>query len=401
MDEARSQVADAVLFSAIFGFASGIVFDAFAPQTAPMHLCIGALALVSVTVFFVSKKPRLVLLGLGIFLGAALLGGFRMEAVKPDATYLADKVGQKVTLQGIIDGPEFKSGGIAFTLDTGEAGVNVSTQDYQPLVYGDEVTVTGKLYKPDNFTTDQGTQFDYVSYLYRDDILYGMAYAKVTVLSHNHGNWLVAKLGPVEDWFLASFNRVLPVKEADLEGGLVLGSKENIDNSFRDALVTTGTIHIIALSGYNVTVVANALRGLFTDVLGLLGCHRASSAGAVVIVLFVVMTGLQSSAIRAGIMALIGLFARGKGRTYDAFRALAFAGFLMILYDPEVHLVYDVSFQLQLSCNARRRIHNARTRAKKFALEFRSKFCMSSRSAKPMSVTLWRAARRAAVYPLV
>ena len=89
---------------------------------------------------------------------------------------------------------------------------------------------------------------------------------------------------------------------------------------------------------------ANALRGLFVDVLGL-STAVASGAGAVVIVLFVVMTGLQSSAIRAGIMALIGLFARGKGRTYDAFRALVLAGFLMILYDPK-YLVYDVSFQL-------------------------------------------------------
>lgn len=351
MEQARSKIADAILFSTILGFASGIVFSTSATQTAPMQLCVGALAFISFFVFFISKKPRLPFLAAAVFLAAGLLGAYRMEIAKPDLAYLADKVGQKVTLRGIIDGPEFHSGGIQFTLDTpstssGQAaiGIKVSTQDYQPLAYGDEVEVTGKLWTPENFTTDQGTEFDYVSYLYKDDVLYQMSYAKVTVLSHGHGNWLVAKLGPVEDWFLAGFNRVLPVKDADLEGGLVLGSKENIPNSFRDALVATGTIHIIALSGYNVTIVANALRGLFVDVLGF-SATVASSAGALVIVLFVVMTGLQSSAIRAGIMALIGIFARGKGRTYDAFRALMLSGFLMLLYDPK-YLPYDVSFQL-------------------------------------------------------
>ncbi len=358
MDGARAKITDTILFSSILGFASGIISDAFFFQKAPAPMLLayaGAFALLVLGAslslsFFPQKlkrpvaKFRLPLIGAGVFIIAALLGGWRMQAAKPDLSYLADKIDQKVTLRGIIDAPEFRSGGIQFTLDTGNAGVIISTKDYQTLAYGDEVEVTGKLRKPDNFTTDQGTEFDYVSYLYKDDILYRMSYAKVKVLSHGHGSWLVAKLGPVEDWFLQGFNRVLSVRGADLEGGLVLGSKENIDPGFRDALVTTGTIHIIALSGYNVTVVANALRALFTDVLGL-GTLVASGAGALCIIFFVVMTGLQSSAIRAGIMALIGLFACGKGRTYDAFRALVVAGFLMILYDPK-YLPYDVSFQL-------------------------------------------------------
>ena len=344
MDGARAKITDTILFSTMLGFATGIVFNAFIHIPAPMLICIGAVAFLAFVIFIFAKRHRHVFLGIALFLAASFLGGWRMEAAKPDLSYLADKVGQKVTLTGTIDAPEFRTGGIQFTLDTGQASVIVTTKDYQELSYGDEVTVTGKLWKPENFTTDQGTEFDYVSYLYKDDVLYTMSYAKVAVLSHDNGSWLVAKLGPVEDWFLRSFNRVLPVQEADLEGGLVLGSKENISSSFRDALVATGTIHIIALSGYNVTVVANALRAFFVDILGL-GTLVASGAGAICIMLFVVMTGLQSSAIRAGIMALVGLFARGKGRTYDAFRALLLAGFLMVLYDPK-YLPYDVSFQL-------------------------------------------------------
>ena len=232
MEHGRRKIIDTILFSLILGFCSGIVFDSLSihAAAAPILLGIGAAAFVLLLAFLLIKKPQVLLLAASMFLIAGLLGAYRMEIAKPDMAYLADKVGQKVTLKGVIDGPEFHSGGIQFTLDTGNAGIKVSTKDYQPLAYGDEVEVTGKLYQPENFTTDQGTEFDYVSYLYKDDVLYQMSYAKVTVLSHGHGNWLVAKLGPVEDWFLASFDRVLPVQDADLEGGLVLGSKENISS---------------------------------------------------------------------------------------------------------------------------------------------------------------------------
>lgn len=345
MEHARSKVADTALFAVIAGFASGIVFDSFVAQTAPMHICIGAAAFLSAFMFFASKKERLWLLAAGLFLSASLLGGYRSEMAKPDMLRYRDAVGTKVSVEGIVaDQPRAKNGDQRFTLDAGRVSMLVTARGYPKLSYGDKVAATGTLAVPENFMTDQGTEFDYVSYLYKDGILYQLKNATASVESHGHGSWLVAHLMPVKDAIVASFHRVLPAREADLLAGLNLGEKSDIDPNFRDALVTTGTIHIIALSGYNVTVVANALRDLFTDILGL-AASAASFAGGICIVLFVVMTGLQSSAIRAGIMALIGLFARGKGRTYDAFRALALAGFLMILYDPK-YLVYDVSFQL-------------------------------------------------------
>ena len=92
------------------------------------------------------------------------------------------------------------------------------------------------------------------------------------------------------------------------------------------------------------TIVANTLRAGLAEIPAL-GPAFGTAAGIVGIVLFVAMTGLQSSAIRAGIMATIALIARSNGRQYAAFRALMLAAGVMILYDPK-YLVYDVSFQL-------------------------------------------------------
>lgn len=335
---------DGIFFSITFGFASGIVLEFFVSLPPLFFAALGIGAL-----FFgfciKNKKAKQIALFGGLFLLAMLLGGSRLAASRPDELLFAEVVGQKISVTGIAEQPTIKSTGVQFVLDT-ESGVNisVSTSAGTDVRYGDKVTVAGLLEKPQNFTTDQGIEFDYISYLYKDDILYQMRHASAAIISRDNGNWIVAHLIPLKEKIIGSFQRVLPESDADLLAGLNLGEKSAIDKNLRNDLVATGTIHIIALSGYNVTIVANALRDLFVDILGF-SVRFASVAGGICIIVFVVMTGMQSSAVRAGIMALIGLFARGGGQTYNALRALLFAGFLMLVWNPK-YLVYDVSFQL-------------------------------------------------------
>jgi len=134
---------------------------------------------------------------------------------------------------------------------------------------------------------------------------------------------------------------VINSPKSDLANGLVLGSRGGFDHNMRNEFINTGTIHIIALSGYNVTIVAEGV----IKVLGLFLSPTLSIIfGIIVIILFILLAGACSTAIRAGIMASIALFARITGRKYDAGRGLVVAGLLMIAYDPRV--VTDISFQL-------------------------------------------------------
>jgi competence protein ComEC len=123
--------------------------------------------------------------------------------------------------------------------------------------------------------------------------------------------------------------------------GLILGEKSAFSESLRQSFVDTGTIHIVALSGYNVTIVAEWIMKIFSSFPKNIGI----GAGMFSILLFVLMTGGSSTAVRAGIMASLALFARLVGRNYDVIRALILAGVFMILINPFV-LVFDVSFQL-------------------------------------------------------
>lgn len=342
---ARARIINTVFFTLIFGFAAGVVLCSLASAPPPVLHSIGGGAFLFLASCIFAKRHRLVLFGAGIFLFASLLGIYRTEIAKPDEERFRNSIGESITVTGIItDEPANKGYGMNFTLDVDGIGMSVATKNPENISYGDEVTATGTLELPENFMTDQGNEFDYISYLYKDNILYKLKSAKITMLSRGNGNWIIAHLIPVKNAILKSFHRVLPAKEADLLAGLNLGEKSNIDDEFRNDLVNTGTIHMIALSGANVTVIANTLRDFFVGILKL-SARFAAWGGALCIVLFVTMTGLQSSAVRAGIMALLAIFARGQGRAYDAFRALSFSGFLMVLWDPK-YLVYDTSFQL-------------------------------------------------------
>ena len=342
---------DYIFISIVVGICFGIIFDVYFRFRFDAGVILGVAFVCAIVALrgpqkFLKKFLRATqfLFCISIICFAMLLGITRMQFARGGISPLEKSLGQKVTLTGIIDIPIAKTYNQQTKLSTSDGQtILVYAQKYPHLTYGDNISVTGTLQKPKNFITNQGTEFDYVSYLYKDDIVYVIPNGQATIISHQK-SYFLGPLYALKNWFIAGYAKVLPPDEADLMGGLTLGTKENISPQFRDSLVETSTIHIIALSGYNVTIVANFLRGLLSQI-PFLGARGALAGGGIGIIFFVLMTGAQSSAIRAGIMAIVALFGRGTGREYDAFRALVFTGFVMILWNPKF-LVYDVSFQL-------------------------------------------------------
>jgi len=211
----------------------------------------------------------------------------------------------------------------------------------EDFAYGDEVKIRGKLEKPENFTTDTGKEFDYINYLKKDGIYYLISYADVEVLSEGNGNTIKSRLFSFKEKFLEKINFTIREPESLLMGGLILGEKATFSSELRQKFIDTGTIHIVALSGYNITIVAEWIMKLFS----FLPLYLAIGVGILAIILFVLMTGGASTAVRAGIMAVLVLIARATGRTYDVGRALLLTAVIMIAINPMI-LCYDVSFQL-------------------------------------------------------
>ena len=207
--------------------------------------------------------------------------------------------------------------------------------------YGDEVKVVGMLEEPENFTTNSGKEFNYKRYLANQDIYFMIKNADIEIISSGNGSKIKSALYRLRSSFMKNINSVIPMPESDLANGLVLGARGGFDQETNNEFITTGTIHIIALSGYNVSIVAENVMKFFSLIFSQV---VSIICGVVVILLFIVMTGASATAIRAGVMATIMLLGKMTGRNYLAGRALIIAALLMIANDPRV--LVDMSFQL-------------------------------------------------------
>ncbi len=349
---------DRIFYAICFGFITGVLLRSFFFLNFYFIILLGVLAFVLSFYFtFISKDKWGIIVS--IFIVAFSFGVFRFHIFDVSApNFFESKVGQKISLSGkIVDEPSIGESNQKLIVEIlapqgfaliepkarpfSATNILLSTSLDENFKYGDEINFFGKLEKPENFTTDQGKEFDYVNYLRKDGILYVMGFPKIEITSRGNGNFIKNALFSAKEKFLDKMNFAIKGPEALLMGGLILGEKSSFDQALRQSFVNTGTIHIVALSGYNVTIVAEWIMKLFAFLPKNLGI----GIGIFSILLFILMTGASSTAIRAGIMAILALVARATGRNYDVARALILAGVFMILLNPFV-LVYDVSFQL-------------------------------------------------------
>ena len=288
-----------------------------------------------------SKKEISILIFLFIFII------LRSLFFLPKAPTYSDAIGQNVTFTGTVsNSPDIRlnSKRITITQANNDANILVIVSRTTDIAYGDLVKVSGVLETPENFITTSGKEFDYGRYLANQNIYFVVKNANLEIIEHNKGSIVKSILYKARDSFIGNINQVINPPESDLANGLLLGVRGGFDNDMKNEFISTGTIHIIALSGYNITIVAEGVM----KVLGLIFTQTVSIIfGIIVIILFIIMAGASSTAIRAGIMASVALFARMTGRTYNAGRALVIAALIMIAYDPRI--VTDISFQLSFT----------------------------------------------------
>lgn len=146
--------------------------------------------------------------------------------------------------------------------------------------------------------------------------------------------------------FLKGLRSAFPEPQGSLARGLILGNDFGFSPQLFRYFVITGTAHIVAVSGWNVTMIVNAI--LLTLVFLGIKRSRVLFAILVFIIFYVMLTGNGSSVLRAGIMGAISGLAWQIARPYRVKNALAAAALLMVIFNPRI-LVFDVGFILSFS----------------------------------------------------
>lgn len=219
-------------------------------------------------------------------------------------------------------------------LDAPHAGrVLVRTARFPEVRYGDELVVRG---------TVNRLQEEYARSFEKNRINGIVRFAEVTPTGAVRGSPVLRTIFAFKRHALSVLPGVLPEKQAAFLAGVTVGERAQFSDEFTEAMRVSGTMHVVALSGYNISILAVVIGGIFFSFLA----RRAAFAATIaVIVGFVIMTGAEASIVRAAIMGVVMMLAEHTRRMYSFRNAVVAAAGMMALVNPKV-LTFDLGFQL-------------------------------------------------------
>ena len=278
---------------------------------------------------------------------------YALSAPLPGVHSIARYNGQRVALEGVIvEEPDVRPTHTNLRVRPLRLlGAEQSSDQLEDLVlirfvphthvvrwrYGDVVRASGLLDAPPRMST-----FDYREYLARQGVFSWMPQPRELVrLGRSEDSPLYARLLEVKDAVRRTVQRMLPMPESALLNGILIGDDNAIPEDLKGDFRRTGTSHIVAISGFNVSIVIALVIPLLSRVLN---ARRAALFAMPAIAIYTVFVGGSASVVRAALMAGIGLFGALCWRKGFTLNTLCAAGLLMLVANP--HTLFDVGFQL-------------------------------------------------------
>jgi competence protein ComEC len=219
-------------------------------------------------------------------------------------------------------------------------------KSFIPLEYGDYLVVHGRVSIPPTRRNP-----------YEPDVMRMLSLNNISALMYVRGYYNIERLDTRGNIFIRSI--IVPVRiyiadriDTWIEGesahflrGLLLGDRSRIDRTVRDAFVSAGVIHILAVSGLHVGIITV----IFYSVLGFFRLNRLSKILCTILGLLVFMfvTGAMPSVVRATIMASVVLIGVLVQRRSDIYNSIAIAALILLLFDTRE--LFKPSFQLSFA----------------------------------------------------
>ena len=318
----------------------------------PLSLVV--LSLFAIAGILLWRKDRTIRLS-GICALALLLAGLRYQLALPnldDPRFVAHYSDQGwVTLDGFVQGyPDVRDTCTYLKLETESIEIEgqghpirgtvlVRAPRFPEYHYGDRLRVSGLLQTP-----QESTEFSYRDYLARQGIYATINRPRIEKIGSGQGSPLWAALFAVKDRARDTIARLVPDPEASLLQGILLGIRSGIPSDLYDDYNTTGTSHIIVISGTNIAFVSS----LFAMSLGrLMGKRRAYWFILAGITFYVFLVGADAAVVRAGVMGALLATAIYLGRRSTAYVSLCASAVILTLISPLV--LWDVGFQLSFA----------------------------------------------------
>lgn len=238
----------------------------------------------------------------------------------------------------IVEEPDVRSNNTKLTVKAEKGKILVTTNNYPEYQYGDVLKIKGELKEPLIFE-----DFNYRNYLAKEGIYSVIYYPEIEILERNKGSIFYQTIFKFKNSIKKEIEKIMPFPEVSILEAITLGYKQGLSEKIKESLNISGVRHIVAISGMHIVILSWIIMYLLIG-LGLWR-NQAFYFAIGLIVLFIIMVGAPSSAIRAGIMGSILLLGQKMGRLSDSGRIVVFAATIMLIFNPLL-LRYDVGFQL-------------------------------------------------------
>lgn len=185
--------------------------------------------------------------------------------------------------------------------------LNVKNSSKQEIKYGDKITFNGTFTKPQTKRNYKG--FDYKEYL-KTIKVYGSVTldSEVRVIKKNNVNLIFIFIFKIKQIIKNNVTELLPKETSSIVLGIILGDTENISKELKEKFKTSSLYHILAVSGTHISYLIIGTTFILEK--SKISKRKSRILTIIVLVFFMILTGLSPSVVRAGTMAIILIGAR-------------------------------------------------------------------------------------------
>lgn len=277
--------------------------------------------------------PQRVFLCCALFAGV-VLGGFRTGNVLGDYKYIAQFIGQTISVSGVV-------------IEDPESGGGSTTLRLSNLEFGEDER--GKPIKGSLYIKFYGTKK--IERSYRISLKGSLSEGFGAFAGSMYNPEIVdfSKPDPPDlalifrDWFADLAKKHISEPEVDLSLGYLLGQRRSLPANLLETMKAVGLTHIIVASGYNLSVLVRLMRKLF----GKISRFAALFFGILLILCFISITGFTPSMARAGIVSVLSLLAWFFGRKFHPAKLLTIVASMTLLINP--NYIQDLGWLLSFA----------------------------------------------------
>ncbi len=290
----------------------------------------------------------------GLLFLILVLGIFRytQSEIPKNIFSVRDAIGRSVRVQGIVSGEPSVQGmnqhvtirrvAIADTPSFGKVLIKMNA--LTPVHYNDLISFNCTLNVPKPMNG-----FDYARFLQAKGILATCDYPKFMDIVPRKTFSFVRSVLSIKQNLIEQMNRLFPEPHASFLFGLVFGGTIGLDKDVQNDFSRTGTSHILAASGFNVSLFTFVFLGWIIQTS--IGKKRGVFVTAFLLLVYVVMAGASAAVVRAAILGAVILLGTWINRRASIHNALLLAAVLILFFNPRV-LLDDVGFQLSFAATA-------------------------------------------------